>query len=181
MDTAIEERINKRMIPCFSCGALVEDFEGPVHAYMKSSPGCWRAYGEIVAKEYAQENYDPLMHRITVDTYAIQHPGTAERRSIQSVNLHLIRLYLVLHNQIVGIRANAIMKEMAENLDIKKKFVWMDPPSFEKTLTVVDVLQAIDIKKHAELVQKWGLSVLNKWIEKHKITIKHLIGDLYAH
>jgi pimeloyl-ACP methyl ester carboxylesterase len=28
---------------CPGCGALVPDIDGPVHTYVPSSPGCWKA------------------------------------------------------------------------------------------------------------------------------------------
>jgi hypothetical protein len=151
---------------------------GPVHPYMKSSAGCWKLYGEVLAKEYSLENYDPLMHRITVDSYAIQHPGEPERRSINSVNLHLIRLYLVLQNQIDDSKANEIMKMMSENTKLKEKFVWLDPPSFENTITVVDVWKAESIESHVKTVLDWGHSVLDRWTEKHEGNIKRLVQEI---
>jgi hypothetical protein len=165
------------MIPCFSCHGLVPLVIGPVHPYMKSSPGCWKLYGEILALEYSLDNYDPLMHRITVDTYAIQHPGEPERRAINSVNLHLIRLYLVLHNQVEGSKANEVMKILSENTKLKEKFVWLEPPSFENTITVVDVWNAHDRQSHSKVVTKWGLSVLERWIEKHGNRLEELIKE----
>jgi hypothetical protein len=166
------------MIPCFSCRGIVPVVIGPVHPYMKSSAGCWKLYGDILAKEYSLENYDPLMHRITVDTYAIQHPGEPERRSINSVNLHLIRLYLVLQNQIDGSEANEIMKRMSENTKLKENFVWLEPPSFENTITVVDVWKASDLESHVKTVLEWGHSVLKRWTEKHGGNIKKLVQEI---
>lgn len=170
--------INLKMITCFSCHGLVPSVIGPVHPYMKSSPGCWQLYGEVLAREYTLESYDPLMHRVTVDTYAIQHPGEPERRSINSVNLHLIRLYLVLHNQVEGSEANEIMKRMSENTKLKEKFVWLEPPSFENTITVADVWKAPDKGSHVKIVLEWGHSVLERWTEKHEGDIKKLVQEI---
>ncbi|MDZ7628938.1 MAG: DUF5946 family protein [Parvularculaceae bacterium] len=38
------------------------------------------------------------MHRLSVDAYAVQHPGGASRQAIQSVGLHLARLYIQLEH-----------------------------------------------------------------------------------
>jgi len=48
----------------------------------------------VLAREYSEPAYFGV-HQLTVDTYAVQHPGVAERRSIQSVALHLITLSLM--------------------------------------------------------------------------------------
>lgn len=67
--------ISQRKIKCIGCGALVEDLAGKPHKYIGASQECWNLYGEVLAKEYGEYNYPQLTHRLTVDTYAIQHPG----------------------------------------------------------------------------------------------------------
>lgn len=75
--------------PCFSCGALVPKTEGPTHDYMLSLPGCWAVYGEVLAREYERPSY-MVNHRLTVDAYAVQHPGEPTRAATRSVWLHLV-------------------------------------------------------------------------------------------
>ena len=90
---------------CPGCGSLLAACDGPVHAYMLSTPACWQAFGALVAREYA----DPALmevHRLTVDTWAVQHPGDGSRRAIQSVGLHLCRLTLQLEHGFSGRRAS---------------------------------------------------------------------------
>lgn len=36
---------------CVGCGGLFPEMDGPTHRYMESSPGCWAAYGEVLARE----------------------------------------------------------------------------------------------------------------------------------
>ena len=76
---------------CFGCGALVPKKNGPTHQYIGASPGCWEIFGEVLAKEYEEYDYPPV-HRLTVDAYAAQHPGTPSKKSIQSVAIHVIGL-----------------------------------------------------------------------------------------
>lgn len=78
--------------PCVGCGALVPEIEGPTHRYLGAPPGCWAVYGEVLEKEYGDCSRYALNHRLTVD--AAQHPGVPSPQSIQSVAVHLIRLYL---------------------------------------------------------------------------------------
>lgn len=80
---------------CPGCGALLPAEAGPTHAYMRSSPACWARFGEILAREFSDPAYFAL-HQLTVDAYAVQHPGGADRRAIQSVGLHLMTLCMVL-------------------------------------------------------------------------------------
>lgn len=160
---------------CFSCKGLVPDIDGPTHSYMLSSPGCWHVYGEILAKEYAPENYDQHVHHTTTNTYAVQHPGEPERRSIQSVNAHLLWLYVVLENGLRGEAAQGFLKEAVEDKEFQTQFSWLEPPSFDGTLTVADVIQAEGPEEHAELVQEWSASVWKVWKDKHYATIANLV------
>jgi len=75
----------RELIKCYGCGALVKDIPGEPHKYIGASAGCWEIYGEIFAKEYSEYGYPETIHRLTVDTYAIQHPGKPSRSSVASV------------------------------------------------------------------------------------------------
>ena len=69
--------------------AQVPDFDGPTLRYLDAaSPGCWAIFGEILVNEYGAYNH-PDAHRLSVDTYAVQHPGRAMSQTIQSVTAHL--------------------------------------------------------------------------------------------
>src|ERR687896_852498 len=125
--------------PCFGCGALVPEIDGPTHPYIGASPGCWAIYGEVLAKEYAY----PPVHRLTVDAYAAQHPGVPGRRSIQSVAVHLISLYLILERGYEPERATAAIREALESRS--ENFVWLDPPASLGGITVLDVREAEDL------------------------------------
>ena len=87
---------------CDGCGLTLPRIEGPTHAYMLSSPACWKIYGEILAREYSNGDYWQV-HRLTVDTYALQHPGKQDSRAIQSVNVHLASLYLIFKKKYIKI------------------------------------------------------------------------------
>src|SRR3982751_1269864 len=85
------------IVICPGCGASVPAFSGPTHAYYGEAPGCWALYGEVLAREYSDYRFARL-HRLTVDSYAAQHPGRPEPRTIQSVAVHLIGLQLSLES-----------------------------------------------------------------------------------
>src|SRR5665213_1800271 len=106
---------NTKTIRCFSCRAFVPDIQGPVHEYMDSAPGCWKLYGDILAKEYSPEFYNQDIHRITVDTFAVQHPGKPERRATQSVNGHLIGLYCTYEKKLSGKQATEFLRRAVED------------------------------------------------------------------
>jgi len=72
------------LIACVGCGGLFPKTDGPTHRYMESSPGCWAYFGEVLAREYSDLQYLKV-HRLTVDAYAIQHPGQLSPQCIRSV------------------------------------------------------------------------------------------------
>ena len=166
---------SSKNIICFGCGALVPDIESPTHEYMLSAPGCWSLYGKILAKEYTFENYDPDSHRITVDTYAVTHPGDkTERKAVQSVNIHLIRLFYLFEKNLKGKKLLQVIKNAADDEGLHRGFRWLEPPSFINTLHVTDILKAKDIDEHRKIVELWGKSGWSAWKNMHGNTIESL-------
>ena len=156
-------------INCPGCGALVDEIEGRPHKYIGANQGCWDLYGQILAKEYGEYNYPELTHRLTVDTYAIQHPGLPGRQSIQSVNGHLISLYFIFIKNFSGKEATKIIGDL---LAREPKFNWLEPPVPNGHKTVINVLQATSKQEHEARVREWAEDVWACWYEKHRDTIK---------
>ena len=150
-------------VACPGCGAAFEERDGPTHRYMESSPGCWAAYGEILAREYSDPAYGAL-HRVTVDAYAVQHPGTPSPQSIQSGALHLMSLCLVLEKEAGPDQATAFLESAAKD---KGRYEWLTPPESRGGITVKDVLRASSAAEHVKLVREWGESAWASWSVHH--------------
>ena len=147
---------------CPGCGVELAPIDGPTHAYIGASPACWARFGELLAREFGDPAYFRA-HQLTVDAYAVQHPGRPERRAIQSVGLHLMTLCAViergldptdgpvLHQRIVG----------------RPGFRWLEPPTFAGRMTAVDVLAATDAGAHEELVRAWADDSWDAWEAHH--------------
>ena len=88
--------------------------DGPTHRYMTASPACWRHFGDLLAAEYSDFSLARI-HRLSVDSYAIQHPGDGSRQAIQSVGLHLARLFLQQHNDLSSGVANEVMRGLTKH------------------------------------------------------------------
>jgi hypothetical protein len=151
---------------CPGCKGQFPDIEGPTHAYIGASPGCWAVYGNVLEKEYGTYRY-PDVHRLTVDAYAAQHPGTPSRQSIQSVAVHLVSLFLVLER---GLNARMATAAIAKALVHREQFVWLTPPASLGALTVLDVIHAEDFDAHRRTVELWACSVWAAW-GAHRQTI----------
>ena len=151
---------------CVGCGAEFPHSEGATHPHMRSSPGCWAAFGAVLAREYR----DPglfVSHRLSVDAYAVQHPGEPNSRpAVQSVGLHLARLMLQLERGLTPERANAAMGQLAE---YKARFHWLAPPVSLGSITVADVALAIDPVAHRAAVHAWARAALDAWQVHHPI------------
>ena len=130
---------------------------------MDSSPGCWATYGEILARAYGDASYGDV-HRLAVDAYAVQHPGSTSRQSIQSVGVHLLRLCLFLESDLAPANANAAMLEAGKH---KHSFTWLEPPSSLGTITAADVAKTTSVDEHKAVVRAWAESTWNAWSMHH--------------
>ncbi len=148
---------------CFSCGGLFPVVDGPVHRYMSSSPGCWSVYGEVLAREYSDPTYFEI-HRLTVDAYAVQHPGSKDRQSIQSVALHLIRICMFLEYGLTAENANDAMLAAGKN---KRSFVFLEPPQNLGSITAADVYRAKSVSEHKAIVKEWARTAWEAWSTHH--------------
>jgi hypothetical protein len=148
---------------CVGCQAEFGEINGPTHEYMLSSPGCWEAYGEVLAREYT-DNRLARQHRLSVDTYAVQHPGVNVPAARRSVGVHLSRLYLLLEGGWPMDRANNAMLAITQ---FKDRCHWLEPPSMTGTLSVLDVLRAASYQEHENRVGAWAESVWKAWAVHH--------------
>lgn len=151
---------------CPGCGALVPAGDGPAHPYIGASPGCWRLYGSILAREYADPGLLKAVHRLTVDAYAVQHPGSPGRRSTQSVWAHLVGLHLVVERGLSHAFAARVMGLITGQSD---RLFWLSPPEHRGSITVADVAAVEDAKAHETLVRQWAKSAWWSWKDQHQL------------
>lgn len=150
--------------PCPGCGARFPESDGPIHEYMESSPSCWQAFGQVLAREYA----DPTLfavHRLSVDSYAVQHPGGTSRQAIQSVGMHLARLCLFLERGLTPEEANAAMLRVGKT---KISMHFLVRPQNLGSITVAEVFAARETDQHVRLVRQWARAAWDAWSEHHK-------------
>jgi hypothetical protein len=155
------------VLQCMWCKGMFPDEEGSTHDYMESTPGCWAAFGRVLAQEYEDQRYFGV-HRLTVDAYAVQHPGLPSRQSIQSVGVHLVRLCLFLERGLTPDKANDAMLLAAK---LKAQYHWLEPPASLGTLTVADVEAAKGVEGHISLVRSWASQMWDVW-SPHRATVR---------
>ena len=150
-------------ISCYGCGAQVDAAPGMPHKYLGTVWGCWEAFGQVLAREYSAGEPD-VTHRLSVDAYALQHPGTLGRQTIQSMNVHLVSLHLILER---GVSAQEALLGIRRTLKAAPYFVWLDPPVPNGTMTVLDVAPAAEMDEHRWLVGQWARDVWQAWSPHH--------------
>ncbi len=152
---------------CPNCGLALPRADSARHPYLGASAACWALYGEVLAREYGDPAF-MAVHRLTVDAYAAQHPGLPERRTIQSINLHLVALYLSLERRLnPGFITRAIAALTRETTRLE----WLEPPPSLGEMTVADVAAASTPEAHGRLVADWAGSVWRAWAPHHRRVI----------
>jgi hypothetical protein len=146
---------------------------GVTHAYLGASASCWALYGALLEREYSSPAYMAI-HRSTVDTYAAQHPGKPEGRTIQSINVHLVGLYLTLERELHPDFVRRAIRRLAER---KSDLRWLEPPANLGTITVADAIKAETPEEHRDVVLKWSGSVWAAWKE-HRAEIVRLADEV---
>lgn len=150
--------MNQPFSICSSCGGTFTACDGPIHDYMTSSPGCWAAYGEVLAREYENLALFAAVHRQTVDAYALQHPGDlSDRRAAQSVWVHYMALFLTMDK---GWAANKIMPVMKTLVKAPVPVIPLRQRG--EGLTHSYVLEAT-VEHHVHRVQAWAESAYKEW------------------
>ncbi len=148
---------------CTGCGAVFPQMDGPTHPYMMSSPRCWAYYGEVLAREYSNLAYYAV-HRLTVDAYALQHPGTPSPQALRSVALHGITLCAIFEHNVPLSDAGRVIQGAARD---KSVYRWLPPPTSMGALTIADVWTARDAQEHGHLVWAWAKSAWHAWADHH--------------
>lgn len=148
---------------CMWCKGMFPALDGPTHEYMESTPGCWASFGRVLAREYEDQRFFGV-HRLTVDAYAVQHPGEPSRQSIQSIGVHLVRLCLFLEKGLSPEKANDAMLVAAKH---KAQYVWLEPPASLGPLTIADVEAAVGVEAHEAAVRAWASQMWAVWSNHH--------------
>ncbi|MEM9683311.1 MAG: DUF5946 family protein [Pseudomonadota bacterium] len=143
---------------CPGCGGSFPSSDGPVHAYMLSAPGCWERYGAVLAREYQDPELFAQTHRLTVDAYALQHPGRRDdRRAYQSVRIHYVSLHLIFAGGWPHDRVTRTLGALAANT-----FAPLPEPFPDFDVTVNHVWEA-GRESHAEQVRAWAQHAYEAW------------------
>lgn len=149
---------------CPGCGLALPVHMGPTHAYVGASPACWHLFARLSADPFARRE-GTLLRRLVVDAYAAQHPGVPQRRSIQSVAVHLMGLCVLVER---GADARQPVPVPGRTPALRASvFRWLEPPDFAGALTAADVLEAGPGEEYTASAEAWAASVWAAWAPHH--------------
>lgn len=149
---------------CPDCKVALPPQPGPAHPYFGASPSCWEMYGDVLAREYASPELMRI-HRLTVDAYAVQHPGAPQRRSIQSVWVHLAGLYLTIERDLSHDFARRVIGSLTGEAG---RLTWLPAPDDLGIITVADVACTVGADAHRDAVQRWARTAWAAWKVHHE-------------
>ena len=153
---------------CRGCGLVLPLHSGPTHAYVGASPACWSLYGQLPTA-FGVTAVGDTVRRLALDTYAVQHPGTPQMRSVQSVAIHAMGLCVLLER---GAQDRRVMPVLGFRRTLKAPALyWLDPPCPNGTLTIQGVLGAEGAENYAMAVEAWAANVWGAW-QPHHDTIR---------
>lgn len=155
-----------KLTKCVGCGAELKHVDGPTHAYMASSAACFAAFNTLLSFEYGCRDLKKI-NRLTVDTFAVQHPGENQsRQEIQSVGLHLARLGVQMDGLMPPAQTNAVMLDLGQ---FKSSLIYLAPPK-KFSITVSDIAPFAGTEVHAAKVQEWAAATWDDWRDHHTYT-----------
>jgi hypothetical protein len=140
--------------PCSGCGLVVSG----------GTAGCQAIMDELLARDFSDINYFRV-HRITVDTYCLQHPDRY-CVSAKSLAAHLTGLcWLIEHRGSRAVGSESLRRWLNGAPRIEKPEI----PSFRGRLTVADVAEAPDPEAHAQAVDRWARCTWEAYSALHSL------------
>lgn len=164
MPEAIVARATVGTIVCVGCRGVVPDVDGPIHRYMTAAPGCWRAYTELLGGAGLPPS-PPV--GLTVDAYAVTHPGMPGPQSTPSVWIHLVTLCFVLERRWPVDQVNRLRRLAADSF---RGWPWLTPPESMSDVTAIDVAAALaagDGVSAVSLTRRWVDGAWEAWASHH--------------
>ncbi|MFQ5739925.1 MAG: DUF5946 family protein [Acidobacteriota bacterium] len=136
-------------VACDECGALVPE----------GKAGCQELFDEVLAREFGDYRYGRL-HRLTVDTYSLQHPRQY-MRSGKSFAAHLTGMYAALEGEDTSPVNQAVQRWLNGPKVLHRPAA--PPPLKRGDLTIVYLHGAAGAEEHLQRVRVWARSTWDAW------------------
>jgi len=138
---------------CTGCGLEVEG----------ATDGCRRLFEQVIARDFSDARYFRV-HRLTVDTYALQHPDEY-CASAKSLLAHLTGLgWLLEHEVSRAVGSEALRQWVEAHGEIAKPSM----PTSRGGLTIEDVRHATTPVMYAHAVDRWARATWQAYAPLHE-------------
>lgn len=152
--TTVSENQNTPVNICEDCGATVA----------AGKAGCLKLFEEILAREFSDYRYGKI-HRLTVDTYSLQHPD-AYMRSGKSFAAHLTGICVALEFENALVVNQTVQRWLSTNPKVDKP---VSLPKKRGNLTITFIREAGSADEHIKRVEEWAREVYSAWAEHHAL------------
>jgi hypothetical protein len=143
------------MDPCPHCGA----------PGVGGEEGCNALFQEVVGREFNQAELFKV-HRLTVDSYSLQHPDQY-MRSAKSAVAHLIGMCWAMEGEDDPSVSRAVSRFLDGNPDFQRPGS-MPGPLQRGEVTIVDIHSAPDSAEHVRRVKEWARHTWAAWAGHHQ-------------
>ncbi len=151
---------------------MVPGGDGPIHAYMVSAPGCWERYCSL--EEWKSGLTGPALIGIVqdlVDSFAVQHATSTDRRNTQSVAVHLMSLCAGLERGVTGHARRRLIGRW-----VGRGYPVLDPAPGAFGVTISDVAAA-PVPERPSVVDRLAAASWSAWSAHHD-TVRALLDSL---
>lgn len=139
---------------CDDCGAVVQG----------GKSGCLESFEAILAREFSDYRYGRI-HRLTVDTYSLQHPDKY-MLSGKSFAAHLTGMCAALEHEDALVINQVVQKWLSTNPTIEKP---VHIPEQRGVLNITYIRSAADADEHVGRVREWAKDAWDAWSEHHEL------------
>jgi hypothetical protein len=140
---------------CEACGAVASE----------GRKGCQTLFDQILAREFGDYRFGRL-HRLTMDTYSLQHPEQY-MRSGKSFVAHLTGMWAAFEGGDVVALNRAVQRWLDGPKVIERPEE--PPPRNRGELTIVYLDGTTDAADHIKRVQEWARSTWSAWSAYHDL------------
>ena len=149
---------------CEDCGVKVA----------QGKAGCLKLFEDILAREFSDYRYGKI-HRLTVDSYSLQHPHEY-MRSAKSFAAHLTGMCAAIESEEAFVVNGIVQKWLSSNPNVEKP---VQLPEHRGNLTIKYIHEAADVDDHINRVREWAREVWNAWSIHHDLA-RRLISEANA-
>ena len=159
-------------VRCDGCGAPVRAGDGPTHAYIDSAPGCWERYCSLEEWKGRLTGEGSIgIVQDLVDSFAVQHATSADRRNVQSVAVHLMSLCSGLERGATGRQRRA-----RTGLWVGRDYPVLEPRPAGYPITISDVAAA-PAATRPSTIERLAQTSWSAWAAHHD-TVRSWLDDL---